>query len=179
MMGFAVSKLSWFWTSAGYDTPDPATGLTPRQKDIVRNTWKSIRADTRNNGIKLFLKFFEAYPEYQLLFKSFANVPLSDLPRNGRLLGHVTSVMYALNSVVDNLEDPECLIEILQKTGISHRPRNVNRQHFNNLKVVLIKLLVEILGSNVMNESAVEAWEKTLDVANSIIIKSLEAEGDA
>ncbi|GIY11578.1 hypothetical protein CEXT_561311, partial [Caerostris extrusa] len=55
-MGFIVSKFILpLWSPAGYDVPDPATGLTPRQKNIVQSTWKIVRADAKKNGILLFM----------------------------------------------------------------------------------------------------------------------------
>ncbi|GFV19587.1 hypothetical protein TNCV_478131 [Trichonephila clavipes] len=136
-MGFVVSKLWSLWSPAGYDEPDTATGITPRQRDIVQNTWKIVRAETRKNGIQFFLKFFETYPEYQKLFKGFANVPMSELPQNGKLLGHALSVMYALNSIVDNLSDVESLLQVLEKIGISHQPRRINGSHFQVVKIIV------------------------------------------
>ncbi|GFT60083.1 hypothetical protein NPIL_313461 [Nephila pilipes] len=173
-MGFVVSKLWSLRSPADYDEPDPATGITPRQKDIVQNTWKIVRAETRKNGIQFFIKFFETFPEYQKLFKGFANVPMSELPQNGKLLGHALSVMYALNSIVDNLYDIESLLQVLEKIGVSHQPRNIDGSHFQNLAIVLINFLKEALGPRLMNPAAEEAWRKSLEVANSVIIKALE-----
>lgn len=70
------------------------------------------------------------FPEYQRLFKAFADVPADKLVKNGKLLGHATSVMYAINSIVDNLEDPGCLVELLHKTGTNHKQRNLTALHF-------------------------------------------------
>lgn len=56
VMGYVLSKLLWFWSPPGYDVPDGATGLTPREKDIIQRTWKLVRADIKGNGVKLFLK---------------------------------------------------------------------------------------------------------------------------
>lgn len=77
-----------------------------------------------------FYRLFETHPEYQRLFKAFADVPFEKLATNGRLLGHATSVMYALNSIIDNLEDPACLVELLHKIGSSHKTRNITPEHF-------------------------------------------------
>lgn len=88
-------------------------------------------------------RLFEQHPEYQKLFKAFADVPKDKLPTNGKLLGHATSVMYALNSIVDNLEDPVCLVELLHKVGSSHAPRNITRKHFEvNISIFLFSFLI-------------------------------------
>ncbi|GBN68541.1 hypothetical protein AVEN_175511-1 [Araneus ventricosus] len=118
--------------------------------------------------------FFEVHPEYKKLFKGFAHVPKAELPQNGKLLGHALSVMYALNSIVDNLNDPESLVQVLEKIGISHGPRNITGTHFQNLAVVLVNFLKEALGPSLMDSTAEEAWRKSLEVANSLIVKALE-----
>ncbi|GIY25003.1 GLOBIN domain-containing protein [Caerostris extrusa] len=107
------------------------------------------------------------------MFKDFADVPIAELGSNKKLLGHALSVMYALNSIVDNLNDVESLIQVLQKTGESHQPRKISGYHFQNLAVVVINLLKEALGPSLMDATAEEAWRKTLEVANSIIIQAL------
>ena len=38
------------------DTPDPATGLTPREKEIIKNTWESVKKDIPGNGYDLFIR---------------------------------------------------------------------------------------------------------------------------
>ncbi|KAG8190591.1 hypothetical protein JTE90_017856 [Oedothorax gibbosus] len=173
-MDFVLSKLSWLWTPAGHDVPDPVTGLTPRQKKIVQNTWKIVRADSKKNGILIFMKLFEHHPEYQPLFAGFAYVPLYRLPSNGKLVAHAISVMYSLSSVVDNLDEPQCLVQLLQKIGRSHRTRNISGEHIENLSDVIIMFLKEKLGPKVFDERCEEAWRKSLDVASSVIVTELE-----
>ena len=37
------------------DIPDPKTGLTPRQKLVLRENWALVAKDIKGNGIDLFL----------------------------------------------------------------------------------------------------------------------------
>lgn len=50
---------SYYWENTGRtDDPDPATGLTSRQKYIIRTTWKKL-TEAQNNlqtGMTIFLK---------------------------------------------------------------------------------------------------------------------------
>jgi hypothetical protein len=75
-------------------------------------------------------RFFEANPRHLRYFKSFKDVHLKDLPSNKRFQAHCTSVMYALTSVVDSLDDTGCLIEILTKLGQNHQKHGISRQAF-------------------------------------------------
>lgn len=142
----------------------------------VRRTWDIIKADTKQNGVDLLIMFFEANPSYQSKFKSFKDVPLKDLPRNPKFQAHCTSVMYALTSVVDNLDDTGCLVEMLFKLGQNHYRHGISRQEFTNLKTTVLKLLKRKLGPKLKTEDEA-AWNKTIDVAYSVIFKGLDGSG--
>jgi len=156
------------------DTPDPATGLTPNEKNTIRKTWDVVKQDIKNNGLDLFVRFFTENPSYQKHFKGFKDVPISELRGNKKVLAHANSVLYAITSLVDNLDDPECLIEMLKKTSESHFKRKIEIPMFNNLGVSLVGLLVAKLGPELMNEAAVDAWKKTYGVIVSVIQQGFE-----
>ena len=80
--------------------------------------------------------------------------------------------MYAITSLVDNLDDPECLVEMLSKVGTSHYIRKIDIPKFNNLGVTIVGLLVEKLGPEMMDEDAINAWKKTYGVIVSVIEKT-------
>jgi hemoglobin-like flavoprotein len=157
---------------SGDDAVDPITGLTKREKDIIRDTWAVVRKDIKGNGGELFVRFFTENPSYQQLFKSFKDVPMSELKTNKKVLAHANSVMYAISSLVDNLEDPECLVEMLGKLGTSHNTRGIDMDKFHNLGITLVGLLQAQLGPKVMDTAAVEAWKKTYGVITSVIAQS-------
>lgn len=92
------------------------------------------------------------------MFKSFADVPVDQLPNNKKLHAHAFSVMYAVSSMVENLNDIECLVEILVKTGQSHGNRSVTIQQFD----VCISLINEIVLLSFMG------YEIDLVVAGSV-----------
>lgn len=172
-MGNLPSSLLGGGTNPALDLPDPDTGLTPREKMAVRRIWDIVKADTKQNGVDLLVMFFEANPSYQRYFKSFKDVPLKDLPRNSKFQAHCTSVMYALTSIVDNLDDSGCLVEMLTKLGQNHHRHGVSRQEFIDLKTAVLKLLKKKLGSKFTTEDDA-AWNKTLDVAYSVIFRGLD-----
>ena len=39
------------------DTPNPTTGLTPREEEIIKNTWEVIKKDIPGNGYDLFIRY--------------------------------------------------------------------------------------------------------------------------
>lgn len=71
------------------------------------------------------------HPEYQKLFPSFEGLSLDELRGSSKLSAHATNVMYSLSSVIDNLEDPECLRELLIKLGENHGRHHVTEKEFH------------------------------------------------
>jgi hypothetical protein len=55
---------------------------------------------------------------------------LQELEGSKKLSAHATNVMYALTSVIDNLDDPECLTEMLIKLGQNHSRHRVTEKGF-------------------------------------------------
>ena len=119
-------------------------------------------------------RFFTENPSYQQNFKSFKDVPISELSGNKKLLAHAISVLYAVTSLVDNLDDPETLVEMLSKVGQNHSRRHINLEMFQNLGVSIVGLLIQKLGPQVMDSVAIDAWKKTYGVILSVIQKDLE-----
>ena len=84
----------------------------------------------REYEMNIFHSFFNQYPEYQQKFPGFAHVPLDQLAENRRLKAHAITVMNAINGLVDNLDDPEVLTELLIKTGQNHARRKLQLSDF-------------------------------------------------
>lgn len=38
------------------DVPDPATGLTKREKDLIQLSWSVIELDLKGHGVAVFMK---------------------------------------------------------------------------------------------------------------------------
>ncbi|CAG2111741.1 unnamed protein product [Medioppia subpectinata] len=111
-------------------------GLTKTEKDFVRNTWELVKQDVPGNGAALFLRFFDENPTYQGLFKAFKDVPKAELRGNKRFLAHVTSVMYTLSMIVDNIDETEVLVEMLTKMADNHLRHKTSVEMFANLKTM-------------------------------------------
>ncbi|CAL8148411.1 unnamed protein product [Orchesella dallaii] len=151
--------------------------LTPEEEKSIRDTWALVSPDLKGNGIKFFIHFFTGYPEYQKLFRGFADVPLDKLPENKRLQAHAFTVLNAINGLVDNLDDPDVLTELLLKTGRNHARRKLRRGDFENLKTSLLEFLGKALKSH-WSPEAENAWTKLLSVMVDKISEGLESPDD-
>jgi len=149
-----------------------ADQLTEERVHLVTASWDLVRKDLKGNGIKFFVAFFTAYPEYQQLFKQLKDVPLDELAQAPKLKAHASVVMNNINALIDNLSQPECVVEILRKIVVTHKPRGITPQHFENLFGVLLSFLASALGDAFTAETK-GAWVATAGAVVGIV-KSIE-----
>ena len=123
----------------------------------------------------LFLRFFTENPGYQAKFAGFKDVPINEIRGNKKVLAHALNVLYAISALVDNLDDPECLVEMLQKLGRNHYRHQITVPMFENLQSSLIGSMSQKLGSEVMNEAAQQAWKKAYGVIVAVVKQGLDA----
>ncbi|XP_070533683.1 globin-like [Ptychodera flava] len=167
------SMWSYFTWSSDGDVPDPNTTLTPNEKKALRDTWSVIYANKRENGAAFFLKLFEVHPDYKKLFKNLEGInDLEELAKHPRLKAHGLRVMASFNSLVENLDDAEVLVQLLVDIGISHAKHKVKEENFNELGGIVL-WLIETKSGNSYSEYAKEAWTKAWGVMKPIMVKAL------
>ncbi|XP_060070567.1 globin-like [Ylistrum balloti] len=152
--------------------------LTSEEAKLLQASWEILAEDKKTNGVKLFIKLFSRYPESKEMFKMFHNVPLEDLDYNGettkanrRMVAHGMSVMYALESYVDSLDDSDCLVELVRKTARFHLDRNIGAKQFMWLIPVIHELIDDVTeGRDIADIDAIKkAWEKILTVVAELV----------
>lgn len=74
----------------------------------------------------------------QDVFPKFKGKNPDELKKSIGVRSHGLRVLAALNSVVENLDDIECLVDMLQHIAHSHHPRGTSRKHFE-VNVIHIK----------------------------------------
>ncbi|XP_046486025.1 globin 1 [Neodiprion pinetum] len=162
--------LSSYWGYSGDDELDPASGLTGKQKRLVTETWGIMRQDPMKLGIAVMMRLFTKHPDYRSQFHAFKDTPHEDLPKNKRFQAHASAIANALSTIIDSLKDPGLLEAILISLGEKHHKRGQTVEQFNNLKLVLLVVFKEFLGSRWTPEVN-NAWSKALDFVYSIIFK--------
>ncbi|XP_059165568.1 globin-like [Physella acuta] len=173
MGGLLSYLISWVAPSRPaikYDpTPDPTTGLTQREKQLIMETWALAgdRKTVKENGLEFFIQLFTAYPYMQNYFDLFKGKSISELRSSPKLKAHATSVMYAITSYVENVEDSENLVGLVQKIAVSHIGRGIKVDDFEKLKIVFLKFLTTYLGERCTPEIET-AWTKLLTAHNAV-----------
>ncbi|UXI14086.1 Globin [Sarcoptes scabiei] len=147
------------------------TELTSKEIDFVRNTWSLLRNDIARFkflGGELFVRFFTKYPDYQRQFKSFKDVPMDfqrnrDIRFNKKLMAHGTYVMYTIGMLVDNLERPLMMEQMLKRLARNHYRRKISLIAFDRLRNTFLEHLAEILGTKIFTKKVSIAWSKAFN----------------
>jgi len=137
--------------------------LTAEEKTAVQETWAVVAKDLKGNSVQVFLNFFAMFPEYQKRFRGFADTPKEQLPENKRFKAHAFTVVSTINGMIDNLDDPELLCELLKKTGQNHSKRSLEIGDFKNLNDSLLCLFSKIFGE-AWTPVAESGWKKVFSV---------------
>jgi len=95
--------------------------LTEEEARVVQNSWrKVIRRRMDKVGRTTFVELFSAYPETQLLFRSFHAEDVRVLHSSAELLQHGQTVCGLVQKIVQSLDNYDAVWELLLKSGRSH-----------------------------------------------------------
>uniref|UniRef100_A0A0B6ZNH9 Globin n=1 Tax=Arion vulgaris TaxID=1028688 RepID=A0A0B6ZNH9_9EUPU len=177
-MGGIFSYLwSFFTPGPQYDpTPDPTTGLTEKEREIIIHTWSLVadRKSVKRNAVEFFIQLFEEFPYMQDQFEPFKGKSLSELRTSPKMKAHATSVFYVITSYVETVDDPETLVGLVQKIAVTHVDRGINVKEFENLRIVFLHFLKKLFGTQCTPEIE-RAWDKLLRAQTSVY-KAIEDE---
>ncbi|XP_021374367.1 globin-2 B chain-like isoform X2 [Mizuhopecten yessoensis] len=160
---------------------DGPLGLTERELKMIKVSWDVLAEDKKSNGVKFFMTLFTIFPTSKDLFKHFKDVPLDQLKYDGettksnkKMVAHAMSVMYALESYVDSLDDAYCLEELVKKVAISHKPRGIGPDKFKLLTPVLHAVIEDLVkdDDSVDLETIKSGWTKLIDTVCDIVEKA-------
>jgi len=156
-MGSVISYL--WWGGQDPDAVNPKSGFSPRDIYNVRKSWKKVSADGVASGTELLLRYFTAHPQYKSYFKMFKNIPNDDLRTNIQFNAHALNIITTLTAIIDKLEEPDLAAAMSKKIGASHQPRHLTEVHFNDLKVVLVQLFIEVFK---FDAETMKSWVKVV-----------------
>lgn len=75
-----------------------------------------------------YFRLFTLYPEAQYKFEDFRGITIEEVRVHKKLRAHALSVIYALKSLIDSLDDEETLAELIKKNAKNHMERTVTEK---------------------------------------------------
>ncbi|XP_076087195.1 uncharacterized protein LOC143057712 isoform X2 [Mytilus galloprovincialis] len=146
---------------------EETTAITEEEANAIRETWTVLWSNKKENGIALLIKLFTTYPEAQKMFPMFDGLTIEEVRSSKKLRAHALSLMYALKSFLDNLDDSDTLDGLVRKNAINHAKRGVGAKELMWLLPLFLELLDEIMEDSV-TELHKKAWTKIYGVLASI-----------
>lgn len=142
--------------------------LTYRERKHVRHSWQAFCRAKPDYGVLIFVEFFQRYPSYVQLFPPFRDQPLKDLVCNHRFRAHGCAVGHQISAVVDTLDDPEVMIELIRKNAVNHTAKpGVQPEHFERILHVMLETM-QTRCPEQFTQDVVAAWTKLFDVVMAV-----------
>ncbi|XP_053553347.1 neuroglobin isoform X2 [Bombina bombina] len=133
--------------------------LSPRQKELIRESWQIVSQDQLHHGTVLFTRLFELEPELVFLFQ-YNSAQFSEVQKclhSPEFMEHIRKVMTVIDAAVSQLDSLPSLDEYLTNLGRKHRVVGVKLESFNTVGESLLFALQTGLGDAFIPETKA-AW---------------------
>ncbi|XP_032789371.2 uncharacterized protein LOC116926536 isoform X4 [Daphnia magna] len=174
--GTTTTTVTTTVTTVSADDGSEAGILSAHERSLIRKTWEQARKDG-DVAPQILFRFVKAHPEYQKMFKSFADVPQAELLGNGNFLAQAYTILAGLNVVIQSLSSQELMANQLNALGGAHKPRGATPVMFEQFGGILEEVLAEELGSGFTAEAR-QAWKNGIAALVAGIAKNLKKAED-
>ncbi|XP_075556609.1 cytoglobin-1-like [Dermacentor variabilis] len=153
---------------AGKDVADKRTGMTKREKALLRDTWRKFCQKNPDFGSLVLLAMFTRHPEHQALFPNFQGRDLRLLRDDAQFRAFAAVVGSQLSAMVDSVDDYDALSELVRKNATNHAQREgVLAEYFEDFYSATLGEIIES-NKSAMTPAAVAAWEKFFETLSTI-----------
>ncbi|XP_072207926.1 cytoglobin [Excalfactoria chinensis] len=135
--------------------------ISEAEKKVIQETWSRVYANCEDVGVSILIRLFVNFPSAKQYFSQFKHMEDTlEMERSLQLRKHAQRVMGAINSVVENLDDPEKVSSVLALVGKAHALKHkVEPIYFKKLTGVMLEVIAEAYGNDFTPE-AHGAWTK-------------------
>lgn len=127
------------------DRPERAEPLSDAEREIIQDTWGHVYKSCEDVGVSVLIRFFINFPSAKQYFSQFEDMEdPEEMERSSQLRHHARRVMNAINTVVENLHDPDKVSSVLALVGKAHAIKHkVEPMYFKILSGVMLEVLSE------------------------------------
>ncbi|XP_077462488.1 cytoglobin-2 isoform X2 [Stigmatopora argus] len=127
------------------DRPERTEPLSDVEREIIQDTWGHIYKNCDDVGVSVLIRFFVNFPSAKQYFSQFQDMEdPEEMEKSFQLRHHARRVMNAINTVVENLNDPEKVSSVLALVGKAHAIKHkVEPMYFKILSGVMLEVLSE------------------------------------
>ncbi|EPS68376.1 non-symbiotic hemoglobin protein, partial [Genlisea aurea] len=141
--------------------------LSEEEEGLVVESWKLMKKDAGDWGLKLFLRIFEIAPSVTKLF-SFLRESTVPVEENPKLKLHAKSVFLMTCEAAVQLRKTGGQVVIrgdstLKKLGAVHAKYGVVQEHFDVTRFALLETIREAVGPKIWSPQLKNAWTLAFD----------------
>lgn len=152
----------------------PPIALADRDLRLGRATWNKYVLPAQDFGCVLFKELFQTYPDYEQFFMAMVKGNNRDIFISPQFKLHMTSrVTNKLKDIMENLDKPEELHDIMTKLGLYHAKLGVTRKHMEGMQRSIVNA-VRVVMNKTMQFDEEDALNKCLTYALRIAINTAE-----
>ncbi|CAD6213861.1 GSCOCG00011100001-RA-CDS [Cotesia congregata] len=179
-MGSIVSYVVSSEGQTGLENDDHKnSGLTQRQKKIMKKTWEScINSNSIVICVEIMLSLFDKYEDTKEMFPDFKDIPNEELKKNKKFHAHCQMIMSVVNNAVNAFlsDDDELFTAILKITGERHAKHAKNpiiAKHMERLRDPMIESFKRHMKSQWTNEMG-NLWTSAIENIIKVIIQGIQ-----
>ncbi|KAI1896724.1 hypothetical protein AGOR_G00097750 [Albula goreensis] len=137
--------------------------LSETERGVILNTWARVYENSEDVGVSVLIRFFVNFPSAKQYFSQFRDMDdPEEMERSTQLRKHASRVMNAINTVLENLHDPDKVSSVLGLVGKAHALKHkVEPMYFKILSGVILEVLTEDY-PNLFTAEAQRAWTKLM-----------------
>ncbi|XP_061736762.1 cytoglobin-2-like [Nerophis ophidion] len=145
------------------ECPERAEPLSDGERELIQDTWDQVYKNCEDVGVSVLIRFFVNFPSAKQYFSQFQDMEdPEEMERSSQLRHHARRVMNAINTVVENLNDPEKVSSVLALVGKAHAVKHkVEPMYFKILSGVMLEVFSEDFPEFFTAEAQV-VWSKLL-----------------
>jgi hemoglobin-like flavoprotein len=132
--------------------------MTPKQIELVENSWDFILLNTQEAGVIFYGKLFELDPSLKALFKEDIK------SQSQKLVALITFAVHKLNNINDIVADVKAL-------GQRHKKYNVQPAHYATVATALLWTLEAGLKEQ-WNDELKSAWVAVYTILSNTMIEA-------
>ncbi|HEU5289127.1 MAG TPA: globin family protein [Cyclobacteriaceae bacterium] len=134
--------------------------MTPKQIELVENSWDAVLLNTKDAGMIFYSRLFDIAPELKPLFKE------SPEAQAQKLVSLITFAVHKLNTLDEIVNDVKSL-------GKRHKKYNVKPEHYGVVAEALLWTLEKALQEK-WNKEMKDAWVTVYTILSSTMIAAAQ-----
>ncbi|XP_071110294.1 neuroglobin-like [Haliotis cracherodii] len=110
---------------------EPVLNLSEEHKELLKETWITLKGDISKVGVITFMKLFETHPDVQDAFLPFRGLSTTDMEQSAILRAHALRVMMTVDKCLNRIDSPSKVEGLMGELGRRHLNYNIKPEYID------------------------------------------------